>query len=135
MKVELDWLAIDMVCQGTRLALKPREKLMVVRRMKPRMLSLNDPYWSQATAAKITAEQLAERLNTTARSVQRMLAELPPATKSCCPVCHQTMWIIDATQTVEAHADALFHQCPMSGRAMLTGLAAHRPDLYQWAAS
>lgn len=128
---DIDWRAVDMVCEGTRLALTTDEKRMVIRRLAPKMLSTGDWYWAKSTAAKLTAGQVAERLQTSERSVQRTLSELPDADKRVCPVCMEDMWVLDSG-VVEPHADRLSEQCPMSGRPMLTGLAAIRPDLYQW---
>jgi hypothetical protein len=107
---------------------------MVVRRLDDRMLDRNDGYWDRATLGKLTAAQVAERLCVSERSVQRLRDELPAATKSPCPVCHETMWILRDTNTVEDHPDRLYEQCPMSGQTLQvrTGLAAVRPDLYGW---
>ena len=128
----IDWLAVDMVCQGTRLAhLTPDERRMVIRRLEHRMLNSDDWYWSQTSGAKLTARQVADRLAVTPRSVERFQAELPPATEQPCPVCREPMWVLD-TGTVEPHPDRLYRQCPMSGRQVLRGLAALRPDLYPW---
>jgi hypothetical protein len=131
--MDIDWLAVDMVCQGTPLALNPSEKKMVIRRLSHRMLSQGDWYWSQTTASKLTAAQVAERLQTTERSVQRMRDELPDGERQVCPVCRQDMWVVEGR--VEAHPDSLFEQCPMSMEylpAPVRGLAALRPDLFAW---
>jgi hypothetical protein len=133
-KRQIDWLRVDWVCQGTALPLTPGEKRMVVRRLSDRMLDRNDGYWDRGTIGKLTAAQVAERLCVSERSVQRLRDEMPAATKKPCPVCHETMWILRDTNTVEAHPDRLYEQCPMSGQTLHTrsGLAAVRPDLYGW---
>lgn len=95
---------------------------MVVRRLDARMRTQRRD--------GITASEVAQRLGTTARSVERMLAELRPAAESRCPVCREPMWIVEGV--VEDHPDALFVTCPMSGQETVRGLAAHRPDLYRW---
>ena len=132
----IDWLAVDMVCQeGVSLALSAAEKRAVIRRLAPRMLTrreMEENYWSPSTASKLTAGQIAQRLQATQRSVWRLLAELPPAEQRNCPVCREPMWVRLSDNAVEPHADRIFEQCPMSGRPPLRGLAALRPDLYPW---
>lgn len=129
---DIDWLAVDMVCEGTSLALTPDEKRMVIRRLAPRMLKLDDWHWAKATASKLTSIQVAERLRITDRSVERIKAELPLADAAVCPVCRETMWVLVENGTVEAHSDSHYQECPMSKRQILRGLAAIRPDLYGW---
>ena len=128
----IDWLAVDMVCQGTSLALTPDEKRMVIRRLAPRMLKSNDWHWAQATANKLTSGQVAQRLQISDRSVERIKDQLPLANSAICPVCRETMWVIAKDSIVEEHSDSRYQQCPMSKRQMLRGLAAVRPDLYRW---
>ena len=132
MSADVDWLAVEMVCQGSVLALRTNEKRMVVRRLADRLLTNDDPVGSSVPPGKLTAQQVADRLRTTERSVQRYQAELPAAHPRECPVCLQQMFVL-TTGIVEQHPDRLYEPCPMSGRRVLSGLAAVRPDLYQWA--
>lgn len=137
MKREIDWLAVDMVCQGVALKLTPAEKRAAIRRMAPRMLTRREAmedYWSPSTAAKLTAGQVAQRIHATERSVSRLLSELPPTEQRDCPACREPMWVRLSDNTVEPHADRIFEQCPMSGKriGVLRGLASIRPDLFGW---
>jgi len=132
----IDWLAVEMVCQGTRLALRPDEKRMVVRRLDHRMLAHADNN-TDILPWQLRARDVAERLNMSLRNVQRLSANLPPADKQPCPVCREPMWVIRATGCVEPHGNRLNEQCPMSDRPTVSdsrprGLAAIRPDLYAW---
>lgn len=95
---------------------------MVVRRLDARMRTQRRD--------GITASEVAQRLGTTARSVERMVAAMQPGVRSTCPVCREPMWVVAGV--VEDHPDALFVTCPMSGQETVRGLAAHRPDLYRW---
>lgn len=123
---DIDWLAVDMVCSGIKLAgLTRRENMAIMRRLAPRMRNTSSQYDSGLSAIEV-----AERLGTTTRTVQRMLVDLPDAQQSRCPVCGEPMWI--SSGVAEPHPDALFRECPISGRAMVRGLAAARPDLYPW---
>ena len=131
---EVDWLAVQMVCEGVRLSLTPNEKRMVIRRLESRMLlpHENGPY---PPAGKLRGIDVADRLGIAVRSVERIIAELPAAEKNKCPVCREAIWVIRATAVVEAHGNAINEQCEMSGRALPApprGLAAVRPDLYAW---
>lgn len=122
---DIDWLAVEMVCNGTPLKLTTDERRMVMRRLDEKMIKSSSPY-----AVGLSAEEVGRRLGVTSRSVERFQAQLPPADKRKCPVCGQTMWVIGAE--VEAHPDALFNECPMSYSLTRKGLAAIRPDLYRW---
>lgn len=140
MKRAIDWLAVDMVCQGVKMDLTADEKRMVIRRLSAKMLTYRenrDDYWSPKTAAKITAGQVAERMHATERTVWRYHGQLPPAEQRDCPVCREPMWVRLCDNVVEPHPDRIFEQCPMSGERLgvLRGLASIRPDLYGWAAS
>lgn len=124
----IDWLAVDMAISGVRLKLRPDEKRAVVRHFAKRMLEANV---SPHRSARITSAELAERLGTTDRSIERYKAELSGGTETECPVCRNQMWAVGGT--VLPHADTLFTECPMSGqRRGPRGLAAERPDLYLW---
>ena len=135
----IDWRAVQFVIDGDRLRLRADEKRMVIRRVAHRMLDHHDRiqkygHWSPANAAKITADQMAERMVTTARSVQRFQEELRPADKRVCPVCREPMWVYD-DGIVEPHPTPLMEECDLSGRQVpkpVRGLAAIRPDLYAW---
>ena len=125
---DIDWLAVEWVCAGTVLKLTPDEKRAVVRRLLPKMLD-NDE--SAVYTTKLSSAEVARRLATTERSIERYKAELADANEKCCPVCRQGMWVIAGE--VAPHPDVLMREdCPMSGRQMLRGLAAIRPDLYRW---
>lgn len=123
---DIDWLAVEHVCAGYRLKLRPAEKKAVVRRLSVRLQRAHEP----RTDTTLTHEQVGARLGIDARTVLRYLEELPPATRKVCPVCRNDMFIAEGR--VEPHPDACFNECPMSGRETLRGLAAVRPDLYAW---
>ena len=106
----IDWLAVEWVCQGTSLALKTDEKRMVIRRLSPRMLRNDDHFWSQASAAKLSAQVVAERLRMDPRSVQRIQSELPPATRGRCPKCHEQVWVLN-NGAIEPHANQYYDEC------------------------
>jgi len=125
---DIDWYAVHTVC-SERIAmhhLKPDEKRMVVRRLLDKMRRK-----SSTNDVAMTAEYVAGLLGTTARSIERYIAELPSADKRICPVCREDMWVIGSE--VEPHPTRLFEECPMSYSLTRRGLAAIRPDLYQWA--
>ena len=122
---DIDWLAVEMVCNGTALRLTAVERRMVMRRLADKMARTGSVY-----ETGLTAEEVARRLGCTSRSVERFKNDLPPADKRKCPVCGNPMWVIAGR--VEAHPDRLFNECLMSGRYVRSGLAAERPDLYLW---
>lgn len=124
---DIDWLAVDMVCSGTPLKLRKAERVAAVRRMSERMLR---PSEQNFDGRKLPCSEVARRLQVDERSVIRYNNELPPADKRVCPVCRQDMWVVFGT--VEPHGNSIFQECVMSGRQMLKGLAAQRPDLYEW---
>lgn len=124
----IDWYAVHTVC-SERIPmrhLKPAEKRMVMRRLADKMNHV-----SGRNASVMTSEYVANLLGTTARSVERMKAELVPADKRVCPVCRETMWVRPDGE-VEPHPTPIFEECPMSYSYTRKGLAAIRPDLYQW---
>ena len=123
--IEIDWLRVDMVCNGTPLKLTPAEKRMAIRRLADKMSATSSMY-----ATGLSSEEVARRLQTTPRSVERLKRELIPAERRICPVCREPMWVIGSE--VEAHPDRLFGECPMSYSQTRRGLAAIRPDLYGW---
>lgn len=128
---DIDWLAVDMVVSGVVLKLKTAEKRAVVRMLAHRILDVSDP---NHYTGKVSCSEVARRLQTTERSVERYKAELAGGTRSKCPVCGQMMWTVRGT--VLPHADSLFTECPMTGQEHgLRGLAAERPDLYPWVAA
>ena len=125
---DIDWLAVDMAISGVRLKLRPDEKRAVVRHFANRMRQLNE---CSISSQKLTSADLAERLGTTERSIERYKAELAGGTEGPCPVCRNQMWTVRGT--VLPHADSLFVECPMSAQEHgPRGLAAERPDLYRW---
>jgi len=122
---DIDCLAVEMVCNGTALRLTAVERRMVMRRLADKMARTGSVY-----ETGLTAEEVARRLGCTSRSVERFKNDLPPADKRKCPVCGNPMWVIGSE--VEPHPDSLFNECPMSYSQTRKGLAAIRPDLYQW---
>lgn len=124
---DIDWYAVNTVCTE-RVAMRhltSDEKRMVVRRLLEKMRRT-----SSRNDHTITAGYVAELLGTTERSIERYIAELPPADKRTCPVCREDMWVIGSE--VEPHPDRLLDECPMSYSQTRKGLAAIRPDLYRW---
>lgn len=115
MSGHIDWFAVEVVCNGSQLALNPAERRAVVRRlhhkMRPQYVTKWDAKWS------LTTEEVAERMYVTPRSVQRMKDELPEADKTCCPVCGQDMWVW-RNSVVEPHPDGLNQECPLSGEVL-----------------
>lgn len=124
---DIDWLAVDMVCTGTPLKLRKAERVAAVRRMAERMLK---PSEHDHDGRKLSCTEVARRLQVDERSVLRYSSELPPGEKKRCPVCRQDMWVVFGA--VEPHSNSIFQECVISGRQMLSGLAAERPDLYGW---
>lgn len=107
---DIDWLGVEMVCQGESLKLRyPDEKRAVIRRLAHRMLDPGDDA-IHLPPGKISASEVARRLCTTERSVMRMRKELPPATRKPCPDCGQSMWVL-ADGSVERHSTALYQTC------------------------
>ena len=137
-KRPIDWRAVQFVLQGECMDLTPAEKRMVMRRLEPKMLTFEqnrDEFWSPSTAAKLTANQVAQRMRTTGRSICRIMSELPPATEQVCPRCGEQMWVYP-NRIVEPHPNGLVEECELSGKQFpvpLRGLAAIRPDLFAWA--
>lgn len=145
---DIDWLAVDMVCQGTRLAhLTPPEKKAAIRRLSSRMVATTDNT-NDLLPHQLTAQTVAERLGMSRRNVERIKAELLDATERRCPVCGCRMWVLH-TNVVEPHGNGIHEECGMSDRLFgqvvglvpspfgsfvrkPRGLAAVRPDLYGW---
>ncbi len=139
---DIDWRAVNNAVDGTPQILnRPEEKTAVIRRLQHRMLTPDDWHWSPKTATKLTCEQVASRILVTkgggpprpmaTRSVERIAAALPPATRYVCPDCGEDMWVTDAG-IVEPHPTRFADQCGASGLQARQGLAAIRPDLYPW---
>ena len=125
---DIDWQAVHwVVTEGCPLKLHTAERRMAMRRLADKMLKNTDSPYAQ----KLTAYEVARRLQITDRSVIRYLAEMSPGEKKVCPVCREDMWVVDGV--VEAHPDRLFTECPMTGTQIRRGLAAIRPELYAWA--
>ena len=122
---DIDWMAVTWVCNGTPLKLTRDEKLMVIRRLADKMATSPSKYDDG-----LPIPEVARRLQITTRTVERLKSELSHADPMVCPVCREHVWVVAGT--VESHPDALFNQCPMSGCPTRRGLAAIRPDLYQW---
>jgi hypothetical protein len=107
---EIDWLAVEMVCNdGHSLKLRHVEAMAVIRRLDERMLAVSDPVWD-IPPGKLTSQQVAQRLRTTDRSVMRWRKDLPPATKATCAACGQTMWVLHDGH-IEPHPNHLFKTC------------------------
>ena len=114
---KIDWLAVDMVVQGTRIhGLRTDERRMIIRRLDHRIMRKADVPWiTRSKFTKITVEDVAELLGNAPRHAQRLRDELPAAKHQTCPVCREPMWVITETSTVEAHGDRYHRQCPASG--------------------
>jgi len=110
---DIDWHIVDVVCNGTIAPLTVEERDAALRRMADRMLDNSDSYLS---GNKITTVEVARRLGVNERTVQRMKAALPESVRELCPVCRQTMWIVE--DIVEPHPDSLNQECPMSNRSV-----------------
>lgn len=110
----VDWFAVECVVSGTQLALNVPERRAVIRRLEHRMRLPHVARWD--AYGTLTAEDVAERMYVTPRSIQRMKEELPEADKRRCPVCGEDMWVWH-NGIVEPHPDGLNQECPMSGEA------------------
>lgn len=110
-KARIDWFAVDVVCGGGQMRLRPQERRAVVRRMDDKLLHMNMKARDQS--GKISIEALADRMFCTPRTAQRIKDELPPADKRTCPVCGQHMWVWP-NEIVEAHPDSFYNECPLS---------------------
>lgn len=129
---DVDWLAVEHVIDGHTLRLKHDELRMVVRRVRHRLATIQECRAGSVPVWKISIGALAARMHVSDRTVARILNELAPAVERICPVCQQKMWVHTATAVVEAHGNSIYEECVMSGRQLLKGLAAVRPDLYMW---
>lgn len=126
--MDIDWYAVNTVC-NERIPmrhLRPAEKRMVVRRLAEKMTTR-----TVTSEGRLTADDVAQLLGTTTRSVERFKTQLRHADKRICPVCREPMWVVNGE--VEPHPDRLMRECPMSYSQVQRGLAAIRPDLYRWA--
>ena len=138
-ELDIDWLSVyRIVHEGHRVALKTREeKRMVVRRMQRRMIPNVREAHAARAAGQLSADEVGELMGMSGRNVQRIAESLPPAEKMVCPQCQHDMWVYP-NGIVEPHAKSLIEECEYSGDCILptlSGLAAIRPDLYQWVAS
>jgi hypothetical protein len=107
---DIDWLSVEMICQGESLKLKyADEKRAVVRRLNEKLLDHSESA-VYVPPGKISATEVARRMHTTERSVIRYRNELPPAVKQRCPDCGEPMWVL-ADGTVEPHSTALYQTC------------------------
>ena len=143
---DIDWLAVEMVCEGTRLShLTAQEKKAAIRRLSPRLVAANEKN-RDLLPHQLTSDMVAERLGMSRRNVERIKADLPEAVQAICPVCRGRMWVLQ-TNVVEPHGNGIYEECEMSDRlfgqvvgllrspfptSQLRGLAAVRPDLYGW---
>ena len=115
-KRPIDWRAVQFVLQGECMDLSPTEKRMVMRRLAPRMLTFEqnrDEFWSPSTAAA-TANQVAQRMRTTGRSVCRIMSELPQPPNRCVRAAANRCGCIRTI--VEPHPNGLVEEwnCPGS---------------------
>ena len=107
---QLDWLAVEMVCSGKRMKLTQwQERYAVVRALDHRMLVPEDDTMNVPPGV-LSASNVADLMQTTARSVARLRASLPPATKMRCPDCREPMWLRD-DGTVEPHPNRWNDTC------------------------
>lgn len=92
----VDWLAVEIVCTGTRMRLAgdPATLAAAIR----------------AIGHDLTMEQIAERLGTTTRQVQRVLEE---SGAIHCPSCRRSVLLQD--EIVPRHVNANGFRCRMSG--------------------
>jgi hypothetical protein len=89
---DIDWQAVHwVVTEGCPLKLHTAERRMAMRRLADKMLKNTDSPYAQ----KLTAYEVARRLQITDRSVIRYLAEMSPGEKKVCPVCREDMWVVD----------------------------------------
>ncbi len=129
---DIDWMVVDMVVyEGRSHAVTAEEMRAVMRRLQHRMVSQGEAT-STMPPGKLSYLDVARRLHTTARTLHRIVAALPPATEDRCPVCGQRMFVL-ADGTVEQHGNAMFERCRYTRKQTgLRGLAAIRPDLFPW---
>lgn len=106
----IDWLAVEMVCNGTPLRLRyAAEKRAVIRRLDDKLVTA-DEFDNYTPPGKVTATDVARWLHTTERSVWRMRHNLPPAVKGRCPRCGEQVWVhLDGT--IEAHPNPVWDTC------------------------
>lgn len=110
----LDWLAVQLATEGKRTVLRyPEERRAVVRFYTRRMLNFGDNPVDLPPGI-ITAHEVAAMIGTTARSVQRIRGELPPAVKQRCPRCSEPMWRRE-DGSVEPHPDRWNQTCQYFG--------------------
>lgn len=143
---DIDWLAVEMVCEGTRLShLTAQEKRAVIRRLSHRLVASNENN-HDLLPHQLTSEMVAQRLGMSRRNVERIKSDLPDGVPHVCPVCRGRMWVLP-TNVVEPHGNGVYADCDMSDRmfgqvvgllpspfptSRLRGLASLRPDLYGW---
>ena len=113
-KTALDWLSVQLACEGKPMKLRyPDEKRAVVRFYDNRMLKYGDnPV--DLPPGMLTAADVARLIGTTPRSVQRIRSELRPARKRRCPSCSEPMWRCD-DGSVEPHPDRWNETCHYYG--------------------
>lgn len=110
----LDWLAVQLACDGHRMPLRfPDERRAVVRFYEHRMLNVGDNQVDLAPGV-VTARDVARLIGTTARSVQRIRGNMPRAVKRTCPQCGEPMWRCD-DGTVELHPNRWNETCQYVG--------------------
>lgn len=107
--IDIDWLAVEMVCGGKALKLRLPERRAVVRALDHRMLVPGDDNMN-VPPGMLSAPAVAALMKTTTRSVARLRAALQPATKMRCPHCREQMWVCD-NGTVEPHPNRWNETC------------------------
>lgn len=110
--MKADWFAVDCVLGGTPLNLTYEERRAAVRRLLPRMVMANA---TRPRPDSLTYAEVASRIGCNERTVERIVAELPPADKLQCDVCGEQMWVRHDGDIIEPHSDYLFKECPTSG--------------------
>ena len=127
---DIDWLAVETVLSGgSYTGLDKPTMTAIIRRLNHRIRNTHDSPYTE----KISLDDISRRLGTTERMVLRIRESLPAAKSVECPWCRETVWM---AKVIEPHHDPdpkKWNQtCQLSGKPMLTGLAATRPDLYRW---
>jgi hypothetical protein len=111
-KRPIDWLAVTWVCEGKALPLSAAEKRVVVRQMSDQVIC-NGGSGEYPPPGKLFLRQLAERLGMSVRSIDRIRAGLPRATKRLCPHCKGSAWVLDSG-AVEEHCDGFYFPCSLT---------------------
>ena len=123
LSARIDWAAIEWAAQGKAVRLNTRELPLAIRRLQHRLRPLNDS--GDRPSGELTVAQLGALLGVNERTVARIKAELPAATRRRCPACRGDMWVLDASGVVEEHGDGYLKRCPMSDRLWRNAIRLH----------